>query len=36
MHYEQDSRPDHTDRVPTLLTIEHTIFAKHQIGICIG
>ena len=33
MHHKQYSLPYSTDRVPTLLTIDHAIFAKHQTGI---
>lgn len=33
MRYEQDSLSYINNRVPTLLTVDHTILAKHQIWI---
>jgi len=33
MHHKQYSLPYSTDRVPTLLTVDHAVFAQHQIGI---
>ena len=33
MHYEQHSLPNSTDPVPTLLTFDHAVLAKHEIRI---
>jgi hypothetical protein len=33
MHQEQNSLPDCADPVPTLLTVDHAVFAKHQSRI---
>ena len=31
MHHEQDSLPDRADPVPTLLTVDYSVFEKQQI-----
>ena len=33
MHHQQDSLPDCADRMPTLLTVDHAVFSKHQTRI---
>jgi len=33
MRYEQHSLPYSADPVPTLLAVDHAVFAKHQIRI---
>ncbi len=33
MHYQQHCLPYSTDPVPTLLTVDYVVFAKHQAWI---
>ena len=33
MHYQQHRLPESTDPMPTLLSVNHVVFAKYQIGI---